>query len=248
MLMLKKNFIQNINQKKKFFKSTIKTLKKKIIFKKKKYNILKKKKLNVIYKNFSLENHSLLYKLSRKIVKKKLLLQKFEILVKLKMKFNKLNFIKTNHIYIYLIQFLNNPLKILNKSIIARPKKVLVRFCLNITVHSNNIFINLAKYVKRIFKTVKYWSAGFFDFICSKTKLKFAISVILKEVKIKIKKLKIYIIKINAPKYLNKYIFKQLARLFYKSKFLIYSSFKIFNGCRSSKKRRKKRLKFRFFR
>ena len=77
MLMLKKNFIQNINQKKNFFKSTIKTLKKKIIFKKKKYNILKKKKLNVIYKNFSLENHSLLYKLSRKIVKKKLLLQKF---------------------------------------------------------------------------------------------------------------------------------------------------------------------------
>jgi len=109
--------------------------------------------------------------------------------------------------------------------------------------------MNLSKYLKKnVFKTVKFWSAGMFDFICSKTKLKFAISAMLKEVKIQLKQLKIYTIKIKAPKYLNKYIFKQLSRLLYKPKFFIYSSFKIFNGCRSQKKRRKKRLKFRFFR
>jgi hypothetical protein len=109
--------------------------------------------------------------------------------------------------------------------------------------------MNLAEYLKKKkFKTVKFWSAGFFDFVCSKTKLKFAIGAMLKEVKLQLKKLKLYTIKINAPRYLNKYIFRQLKGLRYKPKFYIFSSFKIFNGCRSSKKRRKKRLRFRIFR
>lgn len=244
--MFKKAVTLNNNTKRfKFFKSNIKTLKKKVIFKKKKYAILKKKKLNIIYKNYCLENNSLLYKLYRQLLKKQIVLHYIETFLNLKLKLKKLNFINTSKFFVHIIDFIN--FSLINKKKISS-KRFLVKFCLSITIHSNNIFMNLAKSVNSMFTTVKYWSAGFFDFICSKTKLKFAISAMLKEVKMQLKKLKIYVIKINAPKHLNRYIFKQLFKLFYKSKFLIYSSFKIFNGCRSSKKRRKKRLRFRFFR
>jgi hypothetical protein len=239
------------NQKRiKVFKITVKNLKKKIVLKKKfkiKYTTLKKKKLNIIYKNFCLGNRSLLYKLNRKLLTKKLLLQSMDSFLKLKFRLKKLSLVSNNNFFLRLVNFIPvfTPINTRHEK---KKNKKKFKFCLSITIHSNNIFINLAKYSNRTFNTVKFWSAGLFDFVCSKTKLKFAISTMFKEIKIKLKKLKIYIIKIKAPKHLNKYIFKQLSRLLYKSKFLIYSSFKIYNGCRSSKKRRKKRLKFRFFR
>ena len=101
----------NSNQKRfKLFKSTKKSLKKKVVSKKKKYT-LKKKKLNIIYKNFCLENSSLLCKLYRKVLKKKISLQGLEAFLKLKIKLNKLNFIKTTKFFGYIVNFINLPIK-----------------------------------------------------------------------------------------------------------------------------------------
>jgi len=234
-----------------------KSFKKKIFFKKKikkHFNLIKKKKkLSLIYKIFSLNNQSFFYKLRRKILKNFLKIKEQQNFLKLKLKLKQLHFLTdTNIVFDDVLKKKEQQLYISDdynsKSIQTFVQKK-VKFFLSITIHSNNIFLNLSKHLKKnFFKTVKFWSAGMFDFICSKTKLKFAISAMLKEIKIQLKRLKIYTIKIKAPKYLNKYIFKQLSRLLYKPKFFIYSSFKIFNGCRSQKKRRKKRLKFRFFR
>lgn len=235
-----------------------KLFKKKIFYKKKlkkNFNFIKKKKkLSLVYKIFSLNNQSFFYKLRRKILKNFLKFKEQQNILKLKLKLKQLYFLNNSDIFSYKALLKKKEMKVsaldstsLDSQILLLKKKV--KFFLSITIHSNNIFMNLSKYLKKnFFKTVKFWSAGMFDFICSKTKLKFGISAMLKEVKIQLKQLKIYTIKIKAPKYLNKYIFKQLSRLLYKPKFFIYSSFKIFNGCRSQKKRRKKRLKFRFFR
>lgn len=224
-----------------------KLLKKKFFYKKKFNLIKKKKKLSVVYKIFSLNKHSFFYKLRRKIIKKFFKKKEHQNFLKLKLKLKQLHFLDDS-----LIRNITSKSIVgfePSTSVLPMADKKKVKFFLSITLHANNIFMNLSKYLKKnIFKTVKFWSAGMFDFLCSKTKLKFAISVMLKEVKMQLKRLKLYTIKIKAPKYLNKYIFKQLVRLLYKPKFYIYSSFKIFNGCRSQKKRRKKRLKFRFFR
>jgi hypothetical protein len=240
------NFLKK-SLKKKFFNQ--KKLKKNFNF------IKKKKKLSLLYKIFSLNNQSFFYKLRRKILKNFLKSKEKQNILKLKLKLKQLHFLNDKDIFksrVLLIDKKDNeflPSDYQPIALQAPHLKKKIKFFLSITIHANNIFMNLAKYFKKnIFKTVKFWSAGMFDFICSKTKLKFAISAMLKEVKSQLKQLKIYTIKIKAPKYLNKYIFKQLSRLLYKPKFFIYSSFKIFNGCRSQKKRRKKRLKFRFFR
>ncbi len=241
------------------FNFSKKSLKKKIFYKKKlkkNFNFIKKKKkLSLVYKIFSLNSQSFFYKLRRKILKNFLKFKEQQNFLKLKLKLKQLHFLNATEFFLNKDLIVNKKEKELiasehisldSQSLLPKKK---VKFFLSITIHSNNIFMNLSKYLKKkVFKTVKFWSAGMFDFICSKTKLKFAISAMLKEVKIQLKQLKIYTIKIKAPKYLNKYIFKQLSRLLYKPKFFIYSSFKIFNGCRSQKKRRKKRLKFRFFR
>ena len=232
----------------KLFKTSKNFLKKKSFLKKKIKKFLnflkKKKKLNITYKIFSLNNHSILYKLKRKIIKKFFKAKLHQDFLKLNIKLKRLFLLSTNIQKISALPELKKDLNSINGNSLKK-----VKFFLSITIHSNNIFMNLAKYLKKkTFKTVKFWSAGMFDFICSKKKLKFAISAMFKEVKNQLKQLKIYTIKINAPKYLNKYIFRQLRHLHYKTKLYIYSSFKIFNGCRSSKKRRKKRLRFRFFR
>lgn len=240
----------------KFSKVGKSSLKKKIIYKKNLKNISiflkKKKKLSIIYKIFSLNNLSIYYRLRRKLFKKKLKLQYPKGFLKLRFSLKRLHFLNDTNSVLKFSNLLKTS-ETISLDTIKEHKfseiKNNFKFFLSITIHSNNIFINLSKYLKKkIFKTVKFWSAGMFDFICSKTKLKFAISAMFKEVKIQLKQLKIYTIKIKAPKYLNKYIFRQLSRLSYKPKFFIYCSFKIFNGCRSQKKRRKKRLRFRFFR
>lgn len=226
--------------------------KKKLFFK------LKKKKLNVVYKIFNLRKYSIIYKLRRKIIK-----LKFKRLDLDAVKF--LNFFKFNNSWVSIkskqnVKQIPTPVSPeLNFEIetaiphslntVASVEEVKPsKFFLSLTVHSNNIFINLSSPIKKKLRTVKFWSAGMFDFICSKKKIKFALFTMLKTVRFQLKRTPLYTLKIKAPKHLNKYIYRQLSFLRYKPKFYIYSSFKIFNGCRSKKKRRKKRLRFRFFR
>ncbi len=97
-------------------------------------------------------------------------------------------------------------------------------------------------------KIVKFWSCGLLKLHCTKRKLKFIVYTLLKEIKKKIKYLFLFLIKINCATFLHKFLYKNFKKLFLKSKFIIFDSFKIFNGCRSKKKRRKKHLKFRILR
>jgi len=55
-------------------------------------------------------------------------------------------------------------------------------------------------------------------------------------------------IQIFSPKYFARFFIKTLRRFSYKPKYISLSSFKIFNGCRLKKMRRKKHLKFQIFR
>lgn len=209
--------------------------------------LLKKKKLNVIYKNFNLNKYSLNNLFRRKMLKKKL--KQYDLDVHKMLKFLKFNNLQTQiKSKIVVAQDIVRK-KNLDKDSITNKLQNL-KFSLNITVCSNNIFINLTYTKKKKTKIIKLWSAGMFkfSFSCSKKKLKFILFTMLKSVRFKLKHLFFYTIKIKAPKYLNKYIFRQLLVLKYKTKLCIYNSFKIFNGCRSKKKRRKKRLRYRFFR
>lgn len=224
----------------KYKKIFILKLKKKIkkekylFFFRRKFFFLKKRAINLskYFKVFCLRRKSLIYKLRKKIFYRKLLKSEFFLDTFLQsLEFKKLKLFSPSPIFD-------------NKSLQLKLKKKLV---LVITVHSNNIFMNLSQYFNKKVTTIFFSSAGMYSFDCSKKKLKFAIYTFFKQLKQKFKGSKIFAIKIAAPKYLNKYIFKQLKRTkFIKAKFLIYTSFKVFNGCRSKKKRRKKRLRFRF--
>lgn len=221
-------------------------LKKRKIKKKRNFLLKFKKAISFSYTLFNLNHKSPIYKLRRFLLKVNIKSAKFSEKVKLVQKLTGFNLVKTK------INLLDDGgishTSFNNDIITSKSKKKLLKFFLTITITANNIFINLIKYLKKQFKTVKFWSAGMFEFGSSKKKIKFSISVLLKKVRLLLKNLKIYAIKILAPKHLNKYIFRQFSRLMYKPKFYIYSSFKIFNGCKSKKKRRKKRLRFRYFR
>ena len=121
------------------------------------------------------------------------------------------------------------------------------KFLLHISVRANNIFVNLLKYSKSKKKliVIKFWSTGIFKLHCTKRQLKFTLYTLLKDIKQQLKNSYIYIIKILCAPFLHKHLYNTLKILSYKSSFIIYSSFKIFNGCRNKKKRRKKHLKFR---
>lgn len=88
-----------------------------------------------------------------------------------------------------------------------------------------------------------------YNFYCSKRQMKFGLRAFIKYLKLShIKKIRFFIIKIAGPRPLIKVLVKSLKRLNYKSKFIILNSFKIFNGCRFKKLRRKKHLKFKMLR
>lgn len=123
-----------------------------------------------------------------------------------------------------------------------------VKYLLFINIHSNNIFINFLRSKNKKVKLIKFWSSGIFQLNCTKRKLKFVASTLLKEIKKKLKSISFYIIKIFCAQFLHKFLYKNFKKFSFKSKFIVFTSFKIFNGCRSKKKRRKKHLKFRVLR
>ena len=148
-------------------------------------------------------------------------------------------------------QFKNLILK--NINIKPSLKKNDYKFILNFNLRRNNIFINLVRYkkektLKKSFTNIKFWSTGLFGLTCSRKRIRFTIITFLKIIRAQLNKLKLYLIKISGPKFYVKLTYKCLKRLSYKSKYIIINSFKIFNGCRFRKMRRKKHLKFPIFR
>ncbi len=140
-----------------------------------------------------------------------------------------------------------------NTNIKSSLKKNDYKFILNFNLRRNNIFINLVRYkkhknLKKSFTNIKFWSTGLFGLTCSRKRIRFTIITFLKIIRAQINKLKLYLIKISGPKFYVKLTYKCLKRLSYKSKYIIINSFKIFNGCRLRKMRRKKHLKFPIFR
>lgn len=225
-----------------------KNLKKKIIlkkkyFKKSKYFLKKKrKKLNIFYRMYNLEFYSIYYKIKYIM---KILFIKRKNLRKKKFFFNFMNIkIKKNKAVCDAI-YKNFKAKNLNKNLLKKKRKP--KFILKFYIRKNNIFANLIKYQKKEFINIKFWSTGLFGFVCSKKLLKFVIKNFLKEIKKQLKKLKLYMVQILGPKYFSKFLFKTLKRTFYKPKYILLRSFKVFNGCRCKKARRKKHLKFQIF-
>lgn len=235
---------------KKKFKKTLpkilnKKLKKNIIFKKKKkkkyrnrkYRLKKKrKKLNVFNKMFALGKFSIYYNIL--FIYKSFHIKKIS---KVKKKRKKLNnsILKSNSI-------INNNLK-------PNLKKKNYKFLLSLNLRVNNIFINLIRYkkkktLKKSFTTIKFWSTGLFGLTCSKKRIKFILLTFLKIIKFKLNTLPLYLIKITGPKFYVKLTYRNLKRLSFKSKYIIINSFKIFNGCRLKKMKRKKHLKFTIYR
>ena len=123
-----------------------------------------------------------------------------------------------------------------------------VKYLLFVSIRSNNIFINFFRSKNNKVTLINFWSSGVFQLHCTKRKLKFVTYTLLKEITNKLKGISFYIIKIFCAQFLHKFLYKNFKKLFLKSKFIIFTSFKIFNGCRSKKKRRKKHLKFRILR
>lgn len=154
--------------------------------------------------------------------------------------------LKKKFLDLYLKSFILDRYSLINlikKKKVLRKKNVLL-----INIRSNNIFINFLSYKKKKKKHLNFWSSSFFELHCTKRKLKFTIYTMLKAIKNKLKFIKFYIIKICCARFLHKFLYKNFRKLFLKSKFIILNSFKIFNGCRSKKLRRKKRIKFRLLR
>lgn len=200
------------------------------------YYLLKKK----IFQN-QVNNLKFIFKVFVKLQKKKFLLP---------LKKNK-KMLKKAFFYLFLKNFLLDIYSLINlirvkKRIIF--KKVKKKYLLFINIQSNNVFINFLEYKKKELKILYFWSSGFFKLHCTKRKLKFVIYTLLKEIKKRLKYISFYFIKIFCANFLHKYLYKNFKKLFFKSKFIIFTSFKIFNGCRSKKKRRKKHLKFRVLR
>jgi hypothetical protein len=197
--------------------------------------------LSINFKNFLKFNRRIfllkLNKLQNKKKKKKFLKKKF-----LKKKLN--NYLK----FLLLNNYsLINKIKKKDLNFFLKNKKN-KKYLLFINIRSNNIFINLFCFKKNKLQLIKFWSCGIFKLHCTKRKLKFIIYTMLKEIKKKIKYLSFFIIKIFCSKFLHKFLYRNFKKLFFRSTFIIFNSFKIFNGCRSKKKRRKKHLKFRVLR
>lgn len=240
---LKKKFKKNL--KKKLKKNSKKKLKKNIVYKKKKkrrnkrrkYRLKKKrKKLSIFNKMFALGKFSIYYNI---LFSYKPFYQQSFLKLKKKKRFKNL--------------ILKNNFSLNSNKIKSSLKKNDYKFILNLNLRMNNIFINLVRYKKRktlkkSFTNIKFWSTGLFGLTCSKKRIKFTIVTFLKIIRKELNKLKLYLIKITGPKFYVKLTYKNLRRLSYKSKYIIVNSFKIFNGCRFRKMKRKKHLKFTIYR
>ena len=184
-----------------------------------------------------------------KSFKSYLILNRQIFLLRCKLNFKKIKKKKKKKLDSYLKLFLLRNHFFLTKIQLLKKKnftfeKNTIHHLLFINIRSNNIFINK----NNCLKIVKFWSCGLLKLHCTKRKLKFIVYTLLKEIKKKIKYLFLFLIKINCATFLHKFLYKNFKKLFLKSKFIIFDSFKIFNGCRSKKKRRKKHLKFRILR
>jgi ribosomal protein S11 len=166
--------------------------------------------------------------------KKKKLIKKLQIKKKLKQLFNKKPFF-------------------LNRNSLFLQKKVNNKyfFRLIIKLKANNIFCSFLN--TKVKKTLKIISSGIYKIKTSKKSLKFSTKNILKiflgtikkKYKLSNKKL---LIKITAPIRIRKKIIKQLTNSFKTNSLLInVEEKKCFNGCRPSKKKRKKKKGFCIF-
>jgi ribosomal protein S11 len=166
--------------------------------------------------------------------KKKKLIKKLRIKKKLKQLFNKKPF------------FFNRNSLFLQKNI---NKKYF--FKLIITLKANNIFCSF--FNTKTKKTLKIISSGIYKIKTSKKSLKFSTKNILKMFLGTIKKKyklfnKKLLIKITAPIRIRKKIIKQLSNSFKTNSLIInIEEKKCFNGCRPSKKKRKKKKGFCIF-
>ena len=194
-----------------------------------KKSIIDKRRLFLLKLKLKLKSKNLPKKVKKKKLKKKklnryfkfLLLNRYSLLNRIKMKLKKKN--------------LNFSFK----------NKKNVKYLLLINIRSNNIFINFSCFKNKKLELIKFWSCGIFKLHCTKRKLKFIVYTMLKEVKKKIKFRSFFIIKVSCAHFLHKFLYRNFKKLFLRATFIIFNSFKIFNGCRSKKKRRKKHLKFR---
>jgi hypothetical protein len=205
-----------------------------------------KKKLKHLLPIYKVHIKILIKKLKKKLLKKKSK-KKLKKKSKKKSKKKKLNInlkiFVLNQSFLYFLKrkkkYNQEQLKILHQL-----------FFLSITIRSNNVFVTLTGYKKKQnqYINLNFWSSGRLQLNCTKRKLKFIIYTMIKEIKKKVKFLQFFAIKISSAHFLHKYLYKTLKKFWYKTKYIIFTSLKIFNGCRSKKKRRKKHLKFRILR
>lgn len=133
------------------------------------------------------------------------------------------------------------------------PSNYIDKYSLHIFIRvlQNNIFITFFNFKTK--KIIKKISCGLIQLKSSKKKIKFNLNIILNKINFLIKKyfffIKNIILKITAPRYFKKIIYKFFFfSINYNINFIyIFSSNKAFNGCRVKKKRRKKRKFFRIF-
>jgi ribosomal protein S11 len=167
-------------------------------------------------------------------LKKKKLIKKLRIKKKLNQLFNKKPF------------FFNRNSSFLQKNL---NKKYFFR--LVIKLKTNNIFCSLVN--TNLKKTLKVVSSGIYKIKTSKKSLKFSTKNILNIFLVTVKKKyklfnKKLIINLTAPIRIRKKIIKQLAKSFKTNSLIInVAEKKCFNGCRPSKKKRKKKKGFCIF-
>jgi ribosomal protein S11 len=138
-----------------------------------------------------------------------------------------------------------NPSEFINK---LKKKKLQIKYLITIRVTANNVFCTFKDMKKN--NTIIISSAGKYKIKVSKKSLKFNHKTILQKFLENFKKINIRkaltLIKVSAPIKLKKQIINTLIESFKKNKFILnIKSSKCFNGCRPSKKVRKKKRKFR---
>lgn len=168
------------------------------------------------------------------------------------LKVNKIKAIKGKFFLKKVLKY-NLSAKLSSKCNLSRLKNILI---LTINIGTNNIFCNLAnKKGKTYLKSV---SSGYYKMKVSKRSLRFfikdIINLYLKDLSNKkIKFPKTLAVKINAPIKIRKQIIsllkKALFKRFLKKKTIILevNPLKVFNGCRASKYRKKKRKSFKIY-
>lgn len=123
------------------------------------------------------------------------------------------------------------------------------KILLSVTIKSNNIFCNLSNLSKK--KILKSCSSGNYKLNTSRKKLKFNLNIVLNsflnEIKTAIKN-KILFVSIISPLRLRRNVLFLIGETIKQKNVIInIKSNKCFNGCRPSKKKRKKQKGQRFF-